>query len=120
METINAGIKKKIGFLSSNFMKPCRNIHRSVWQLLAAVAIVTKVQNMLDSLQTSQIFAVMVPCFKFVQPIPIVLAYIVPLDVHVVPIKFHQFMFVPHRPKKSESIGQSLAAVAMEIKKGGS
>jgi hypothetical protein len=40
-------------FLSSNFMKLCRNIHRSVWQLfagvekfkMAAVAMVTKVQN---------------------------------------------------------------------------
>jgi hypothetical protein len=32
---------------------------------------------------------------KFVQPIPIVLAYLVPLDVDVVPIKFHQFLFVP-------------------------
>jgi hypothetical protein len=30
---------------------------------------------------------------KFVQPIPIVLAYVVPLDVDVVPIKFHQFLF---------------------------
>jgi hypothetical protein len=49
------GIQKKIGFLSSNFMKICRNIHRSVWQLfwggvekkikMAAVAMVTKVQN---------------------------------------------------------------------------
>ena len=29
------GIKKKIGFLSSNFIKLCRNIHRSVWKLLA-------------------------------------------------------------------------------------
>jgi hypothetical protein len=28
------GDLKKIGFLSSNFMKLCRNIHRSVWQLL--------------------------------------------------------------------------------------
>jgi hypothetical protein len=33
--------------------------------------------------------------FKFVQPIPILLAYLVLLDVDVVPIKFHQFMFVP-------------------------
>ena len=32
---------------------------------------------------------------KFVQPIPIVLAYLVPLDVDVVPIKFYQFLFVP-------------------------
>jgi hypothetical protein len=30
---------------------------------------------------------------KFVQPIPIVLAYLVPLDVDVVPYKFHQFLF---------------------------
>jgi hypothetical protein len=29
---------------------------------------------------------------KFVQLIPIFLAYLVPLDVHVVPIKFHQFL----------------------------
>ena len=29
---------------------------------------------------------------KFVQPIPIFLAYLVPLDVDVVPIKFHQFL----------------------------
>jgi hypothetical protein len=32
---------------------------------------------------------------KFVQPIPIFLAYLVPLDVDVVPIKFHQFLFIP-------------------------
>jgi hypothetical protein len=30
---------------------------------------------------------------KFVQPIPIFLAYLVPLDVYVVPVKFHQFLF---------------------------
>jgi hypothetical protein len=44
------GIQKKIGFLSSNFMKLCRNIHRSVLQLfsglnkfkMAAVAMVTQ------------------------------------------------------------------------------
>jgi hypothetical protein len=28
------GDLKKFGFLSSNFMNICRNIHRSVWQLL--------------------------------------------------------------------------------------
>jgi hypothetical protein len=32
---------------------------------------------------------------KFLQSIPIFLAYLVPLDVDVVPIKFHQFLFVP-------------------------
>ena len=30
---------------------------------------------------------------KFVQPIPIFLAYLVPLDMDVVPIKFRQFLF---------------------------
>jgi hypothetical protein len=63
---------------------------------MAAVAMVTKVQKMLNSLPTSQSFAVMFPVTstaKFVQPIPIFLAYLVPLDVDVVPIKIHQFLF---------------------------
>jgi hypothetical protein len=30
---------------------------------------------------------------KFVQPLPIFLAYPIPLDVDVVPIKFYQFLF---------------------------
>jgi hypothetical protein len=30
---------------------------------------------------------------NFVQPIPICLAYLLPLDVDIVPIKFHQFLF---------------------------
>jgi hypothetical protein len=30
---------------------------------------------------------------KFVTPIPIILAYLIPLDVDVVPNKFHQFLF---------------------------
>jgi hypothetical protein len=30
---------------------------------------------------------------KFVHPIPIFLAYLVPQDVGVIPIKFHQFLF---------------------------
>jgi hypothetical protein len=34
-------IKKKMGFLSSNFIKLCRNIHCSVWQLLG----VGKIKN---------------------------------------------------------------------------
>ena len=37
-------------------------------------------------------FVSMATAAKFVQPIPIFLAYLVPLDVDVVPIKFHQFM----------------------------
>jgi hypothetical protein len=35
------GIQKIFGFLSSNFIKLCKNIHRSVWQLLG----VEKIQN---------------------------------------------------------------------------
>ena len=37
-------------------------------------------------------FVSMATAAKFVQPIPI-LAYLVPLDVDVFPIKFHQFLF---------------------------
>jgi hypothetical protein len=35
----------------------------------------------------------MATAVKFVQPIPIFLTYLVPLDVDVVPIKFDQFLF---------------------------
>jgi hypothetical protein len=38
-------------------------------------------------------FVFMATAAKFVQLIPIFLAYLVPLDVDVVPIKFHQFLF---------------------------
>jgi hypothetical protein len=38
-------------------------------------------------------FVSMATAAKFVQPIPIFLAYLVPLDVDVVPIKCHQFLF---------------------------
>ena len=38
-------------------------------------------------------FVSMATAAKFVQPILIFLAYLVPLDVDVVPIKFHQFLF---------------------------
>jgi hypothetical protein len=38
-------------------------------------------------------FISMATAAKFVQPIPIFLAYLIPLDVDVVPIKFHQFLF---------------------------
>jgi hypothetical protein len=41
----------------------------------------------------SPFFVSMATAAKFVQPIPIVLAYLVPLNVDVVPIKFHQFLF---------------------------
>ena len=38
-------------------------------------------------------FVSMATTAKFVQPIPIFLAYLVPLDVDVVPIMLHQFLF---------------------------
>jgi hypothetical protein len=38
-------------------------------------------------------FVSMATATKFVQQIPIFLAYLVPLDVDVVPIKLHQFLF---------------------------
>ena len=38
-------------------------------------------------------FVSMATAAKFLQPIPIFLAYLVPLDAYVVPIKFHQFLF---------------------------
>ena len=41
----------------------------------------------------SPFFVSMATVAKFVLPIPIFLAYLVPLDVDVVPIKFHQFLF---------------------------
>jgi hypothetical protein len=41
----------------------------------------------------SPFFVSMATAAKFVQSIPIFLAYLVPLDVDVVPIKFHQFLF---------------------------
>jgi hypothetical protein len=41
----------------------------------------------------SPFFVSMATAAKFDQPIPIFLADLVPLDVDVVPIKFHQFLF---------------------------
>ena len=38
-------------------------------------------------------FVSMATTAEFVQPIPIFVANLVPLDVDVVPIKFHQFLF---------------------------
>jgi hypothetical protein len=37
-------------------------------------------------------FVSMATAAKFIQPIPIFWAYLVPLDVNVLPIKFHQFL----------------------------
>jgi hypothetical protein len=58
---------------------------------MAVVAMVTKVQKIKIYLNPL-FFVSMATAAKFVQPIPICLAYLVPLDVDVVPIKFHQFL----------------------------
>jgi hypothetical protein len=55
-------------------------------------------------------FVSMATAAKFVQPIPIFLAYLVPLAVDVVPIKFHQFLFGVFKMV-------AVAAVAMETAK---
>jgi hypothetical protein len=39
----------------------------------------------------SPFFVSMATTAKFVQPIPIFLAYLVPLDVDVVPLRFHYY-----------------------------
>ena len=52
--------------------------------------------SLMKGIQTffkSPFFVSMASAAKFVQPIPIILAYLVPLDVDVVPIKFYQFLF---------------------------
>ena len=41
----------------------------------------------------SPFFVSMATAAKFVQTIPIFLVYLILLDVDVVPIKFHQFLF---------------------------
>jgi len=47
----------------------------------------------IQKLFKSPFFVSMATAAKFVQLIPILLAYLVALDVDVVPIKFHQFLF---------------------------
>jgi hypothetical protein len=46
----------------------------------------------------SPFFVSMATAAKFVQPIPIFFAYLVPIDMDVVPIKFHQFLFGEYNP----------------------
>jgi hypothetical protein len=71
--TQKGGIKKKYGFLSSNFIILCMNIHRSVWQILgltkfkmAVVPMVTKMQFFICqccSYQLSSISVRRVTCY---------------------------------------------------------
>jgi hypothetical protein len=47
----------------------------------------------IQKLSNAPFFVSMATAAKFFKPIPIFLAYLVPLDVDVVPNKFHQFLF---------------------------
>jgi hypothetical protein len=63
---------------------------------MAAIAMETKVHFFFNSLQyilNPPFFVSMATAAKFVQPIPILLSYLVSLDVDVVRVKFHQFLF---------------------------
>jgi hypothetical protein len=46
-----------------------------------------------QNFKNSPFFVSMTTVAKFIQPILIFFTYLVPLDVDVVPIKFHQFLF---------------------------
>ena len=72
------------------FSTPKKNYHTLRWIFLQ---IVMKFDERNPKFFKSPFFVSMATAAKFVQPIPIFLAYIVPLDVDVVPIKFHQFLF---------------------------
>jgi hypothetical protein len=74
-----------------NFFNPPKSCHTLQWIFL---------QSFLKFDERNQFFFLNLPFFvsmataaKFVQPIPIFFTYLVPLDVDVVPIKFHQFLF---------------------------
>jgi hypothetical protein len=77
-----------------NFLKLCRNIHRSVWHLLG----VEQIQNgshchgnqgakNVKFTPNFTNFCSLSNRFRFFW------AYLVPLDVDVVPTRFHQFLF---------------------------
>jgi hypothetical protein len=66
-----------------NVLIPPKSCHTLPWIFL---------QSFMKGIQIffqSIFFVSMAIAAKFVQPIPIFLAYLVPLDVDVVPIKFH-------------------------------
>jgi hypothetical protein len=59
----------------------------------AAILNFCNPQKESKNLLTPPFLVSMAAAAKFVQAIPIFLAYLVPLDVDAVPIKFHQFLF---------------------------
>jgi hypothetical protein len=76
-------------------MKLCKNIHCSVWQLLGLNKFKMAAIAMVELKKTIKSPPILFPwqLWQFVQPIPIFWAYLVPLDVDVVPTRFHQFLF---------------------------
>jgi hypothetical protein len=74
-----------------NLFKPPNSCHTLQWIFLQSFMKFDERNPKL--FQIPPFFVSMATAAKFVQPIPIFLAYLVPLAVDVVPIKFHQFLF---------------------------
>ena len=76
-----------------NFFNPPKSCHTLRWIFLQSFMKLDE-RNPIFFLNPP-FFVSMATAVKFVQSIPILLAYLVPLDVDVVPNRFHQFLFVP-------------------------
>ena len=73
-----------------NFFQPLKSCHTLRWIFLQSfMKFDERNPNFFKSLP---FFVSMATAAKFVQPITIFFTYLVPLDVDVVPIKFHQFL----------------------------
>jgi hypothetical protein len=73
-----------------NFFNPPKSCHTLQWIFLQSFM---KFDERNKKKISPPFFVSKATAAKFVQPIPIFLAYLVPLYVDVVPIKFHQFLF---------------------------
>jgi hypothetical protein len=74
-----------------NFVHPPQSCHTLRWIFLQSFMKFDERNS--NIFLNPPFFVSMATVAKFVQPIPICLAYLVPLDVDVVPIKFHQILF---------------------------
>ena len=74
-----------------NFFQPLKGCHTLRWIFLQSLMKFDEKES--KKVFYHPFFVSMATAAKFVQLIPIFLAYLVPLDVDVVPIKFHQFLF---------------------------
>ena len=73
-----------------NFFQPHKSCHTLRWVFLQSFMKFDERNP--KSFLNPPFFLSVATAAKFVQPIPIFLAYLVTLDVDVVPIKFHQFL----------------------------